>query len=47
MIGSFVFDERTGALWWFGTALVILGLVFISTDADRPAKQLKINTKIE
>lgn len=34
VIGEIAFGERTTPLWWFGTMLVMIGLRFISIDAN-------------
>lgn len=34
VFGYFVFGESMSLVWWFGTSLVIIGLILIGTDQD-------------
>ncbi|XP_037036110.1 uncharacterized protein LOC119074215 [Bradysia coprophila] len=37
LLGSLIFGETSSLLWWFGTSLVIMGVVLMTTD--RPTEE--------
>lgn len=42
IVGNWIFGEQVTVLWWFGTSLVVIGLVFVSLGNKDQIENTKI-----
>lgn len=45
MLGRTFFGELVGLLWWLGSAMILIGLIFVKVGSDVQVEQNEIETR--